>query len=265
MAAMARDNYGLAMRLANVQMEGGHTIAEYLWQLIGDQMASKESLLLAGICIANLYKSGAIQGDCPKVAQQLLPTLSGLMDTPGMIGYRSMVVLAYLIGDNPALQRETIGCHSIGKLASILRETGEYELNRYSEYGSGHSSLTLGRYSQLKEGVFIALAAIASSQDDCRKLILESGVLKYAAKSLRSSSAAERAAACQCIRSLSRSAKALRTSLVDENVLGPMLSLLDDDDSMVKISACASICNLILDFSPMKSVKHVYTALCLPL
>jgi hypothetical protein len=43
--------------------------------------------------------------------------------------------------------------------------------------------------------------------------------------------------------------------LVDAHVLEPLLQLLQEDqDTTVKVSASAALCNLILDFSPMKKV-----------
>lgn len=63
-----------------------------------------------------------------------------------------------------------------------------------------------------------------------------------------------RAAACQCVRSLSRSVKALRTGLVDAGVVDSLLSLVSSSasSSLLKRTACAALCNLVLDFSPMK-------------
>jgi hypothetical protein len=83
--------------------------------------------------------------------------------------------------------------------------------------------------------------------------VLESTVLKIAVRLLSSEIATLRSAACQVIRSLSRSVKNLRTHLVDANIVGPVIRLLSEsEETVLQTAACATLCNLVLDFSPMK-------------
>jgi len=61
--------------------------------------------------------------------------------------------------------------------------------------------------------------------------------------------------ACSCVRSLSRSVKQLRTHLMDANVADALLRIvLEPTQTSQKVlsDAVSSLCNLVLDFSPMK-------------
>lgn len=61
------------------------------------------------------------------------------------------------------------------------------------------------------------------------------------------------AAAADCMRALSRSARGLRFRLADAAVAGPLVALLRSATHPdVQAAAAAALCNLVLDFSPVK-------------
>lgn len=55
--------------------------------------------------------------------------------------------------------------------------------------------------------------------------------------------------------------KSLRASLVDADVATPLFRLVEDQNPSIQATASATICNLVLDFSPVK-VKSALQALC---
>lgn len=89
-------------------------------------------------------------------------------------------------------------------------------------------------------------------------------VLPFIVAALSDPSAPVRAAACQCCRALSRAVSILRTSLLDEGAGPKLFDLIVDGDPTcadgeddVRVVAMAAVCNLVLDFSPMKQVQSV--------
>ena len=60
------------------------------------------------------------------------------------------------------------------------------------------------------------------------------------------------AAAADCVRALSRSAKNLRLMLCNARIAEPLVAMLGGGDTQAAASACAALCNLVLDFSSFK-------------
>ena len=147
----------------------------------------------------------------------------------------------------------------------------------------GPSGLSLAAYhvTRTRESVLIALAAVASLKDEYRKAIIDNGVVPFVIDSLKPSNytvaspslskpqigetsrhqhptienpSAVILAACGAARGLSRSVSTLRTSLMDAGLASPLFVLLKNQDVDIQISATAVICNLVLEFSPMREV-----------
>ena len=60
------------------------------------------------------------------------------------------------------------------------------------------------------------------------------------------------AAACQVARSLYRSVAALRSGLDDAAIVTPLLACMRSGHPDVQAAAAAALCNVVLDFSPLK-------------
>ncbi|KAI9792981.1 MAG: Armadillo repeat-containing protein 8 [Peltula sp. TS41687] len=132
---------------------------------------------------------------------------------------------------------------------------------------------------RVRESTLQGLASLAPFIDEYRKKIIDSGVTSFLLQSLKSwedsssgpatnghasgddaghltapkgNPASVIVAACDLARTLSRSVSILRTSLIDSGVASPLFLLLRSSDIEVQIAATAALCNLILEFSPMR-------------
>lgn len=254
LAALVRENKMVASSVVQWRLPCGVDLIPFLFELAGKH-SKADVRLMASVVITNLFRSRALPHGHDLIAKNILPGLTQLCDEQGIVSVRAPMILAFLVSQDEALQLACIGCNAVGKLISMV-EAHQKETEKASEYKTastaGQDKLTLSE--QACESAMIALASVASSREECRKLVMESPVLKTIVRLLSSESRALRSSACQCVRSLSRSAKTLRTSLADAHIVEPIIRLLEPtEDVVVRTAACATLCNLVLDFSPMKA------------
>ncbi|GAC76642.1 proteins containing armadillo/beta-catenin-like repeat [Moesziomyces antarcticus T-34] len=112
---------------------------------------------------------------------------------------------------------------------------------------------------RLREACLTALAALTFQHDEPRRKLIDSvqpPVLAMVVSSISFSALGVRVSACRLTRALSRSLSILRTSIVDAGVAPKLVALLQDahEEEVVRVEATAAICNLVLDFSPMKKL-----------
>ena len=150
----------------------------------------------------------------------------------------------------------------------------------------GATGISRSAYHSIKvrETTLVAFAALASDKDEYRKVMIDNGVITFIIRTLRAedtffappSSGVESfnyenieqkasyahcreaiLAACGAARALSRSVSTLRTSLMDAGLTAPLFVLLRCNDMGLKVAATAVVCNLVLEFSPMREVSKV--------
>jgi hypothetical protein len=93
-----------------------------------------------------------------------------------------------------------------------------------------------------------ALAAIAGSEEEFRKRIIDQGSHKIILELLRHQEPRVRASACQGVMALARSEKIVKAVLFSEGVAPMLFRLLSDRYLEVQSNAAAAICNVTLDF-----------------
>ena len=193
--------------------------------------------------IVALYKRPTLlrsKENVKQIATVVLPILVRLLEErPSVVAEQAPFVLSYLVTDNENMQKAACDADAIKRLAAIIQQ---------------QQDKTAQPSEKLIQGVFEALAAIALFKDEYRKQIVDAGVAPHLVAAMRHPSPKVRTAACLCTRSLSRSTNLLRTALVDVEIATPLFTLLSDPFMDVKVAASAVLCNLLLDFSPLRKV-----------
>ncbi|KAL4898318.1 armadillo-type protein [Aspergillus ambiguus] len=227
----------------------------------------------------------------------------GLVPSSERLREEAPAVLATLVIDDQELQKHAVDGDAIKRLSQLLKETynpvpdnrrpmWHAEVDEVPEDAAALSpECRLGSvgYSPLhchvmryRENILKALAALVPFKDEYRKAVCEYGVVPYIIDSLKPCSSDPPAdttspkntaadgnptptllAACGAARMLTRSVSVLRTSLIDAGVATPLFVLIQHPDIEVQIAATSVVCNLALDFSPMK--EAIISAEILPI
>ncbi|DAA79431.1 TPA_exp: Uncharacterized protein A8136_0204 [Trichophyton benhamiae CBS 112371] len=201
-------------------------------------------------------------------------------------------VLASLVMDSRELQKFAVDSGAIKKLTQMLKEsfapTSEAGTPMWSttkrpatvlvqstdsDTSLGPPGFTRQALSKIKyrEAILKALAALSLVNDDYRKAICDTGVVQHIIDSMKpwnpettvlgnktciteleGNTTPVILAACAAARSLTRSVSVLRTSLIDAGIAAPICDLVKSSNIEIQIAATSVMCNLALDFSPMK-------------
>jgi hypothetical protein len=229
------------------------------------------------------------------------PEYDGLIRTTLRLKEEVPFILAALVMDTSELQKHAAEGNAIKKLSQLLKETyNTHQVNAkitwsaepkanndlHSEISSevqlgsvGFSPMTC-HILRYREGILRTVASLALFSDDYRKSFCENGVVPYVINALkpRPSTTTQDAtetkngpadgnpiptilAACGATRALTRSVSVLRTSMIDAGVATPLLELFVHPDIEVQVAATSVLCNLALDFSPMREVRQFLTQL----
>jgi hypothetical protein len=150
-----------------------------------------------------------------------------------------------------------------------------------STLGSPGLSSDIIHAFKYRESTLLALAAMADTVDVLRKAIIDAGAANHLADSLvpYSTSSSDPPsdpnttaksgnpipvliAACTMTRCLSRSVCTLRTSLIDHQVAQPLFGLMKHPNRGVQLAATKVVTNLVLEFSPNRSVSFPVPGVC---
>ena len=257
LAAFVRNNRQVAKSLVEYQVQVSNVKnvnGSILSLLIRNLREKRSSIrLISAACYANIYRTGIIPEKEQEIVQYVIPTLIKLFqDQSETVREKAPLVFAYLVSENDELQRAASEADAVSKLSQLLFTS--YVACSDDNCSNMKKKAPKAFFSRMCENSLVAIAAICSLREECRKSVIESKILPVVVKSLENPNSSIRVAACQAARSLSRSVKFLRTSLVDAGIALPLFQLLSDKSPEVQSIASATLCNIVLDFSPMKKI-----------
>lgn len=226
----------------------------YLIRLLRSSGSNQLSVRLAS-CIANVFAwkrreaahPGSGESAAPFAARrQVIIAVLALMKDPET-QLKAADVFAQVVEDDGELQE--LLC-TLDTLKCIMLYFAEKEV--------GAGGYTRGALAELRGRGLNVMAAFMTSCSTARFDVMLSQTLMQEIKLGLCAEDSEPVAlaACRCVLSLSRSVKALRTKLVENNIMKSVAALLEDSSSSsserVKEVATAGICNMLLEFSPQR-------------
>ncbi|CAL5433935.1 unnamed protein product [Camellia sinensis] len=192
--------------------------------------------LLACMCLIAINNTSPCYLQVVGTKTKLMFILLELLDDPGEVGDEAAFALSSLISEKEDLQKLAFEANVVDKLCNHLQK-GSLQAKRI-------------------QGILLALADLCSQLESCRSRFLSLQlVLNLVTDALTHDSAVVRAAACICLKSVSRSVKNLSAgNFMNEVIVIPMVRLLHDSSTSVQVAALGALSNIVVDFTTHKSV-----------
>ncbi|GAA5918570.1 hypothetical protein JCM6882_002340 [Rhodosporidiobolus microsporus] len=187
----------------------------------------------------------------------LVTVLLGLIEKERELRARAAFAFAYLIADEPILQVRAIAALALPIFHDVLSQPILLHDQPYP------TPAALEEDARVREGILLSIASLAALFESHRRHVLDASLLPPILSALSHPTVGVRAAGCHCVRALSRSVNILRTDLVEARAEESLVRLLrEEENEVVKVTASAAVANLLLEFSPMRTV--LVEAGCIP-
>ncbi|KAI0564079.1 hypothetical protein FGB62_30g329 [Gracilaria domingensis] len=214
------------------------------------------SLRLAACRILTIFKSHGLL--TPGLDSNVVTSLVILLDEPAhRIQITSSLTLSELVANSPELQSVATENNAVSKLVGIFCESMSIKEDaEKSDEMTDYNPIPTRKNEQRIETCASALTAIASltrNVDASRVAVVEENALPKIVAALEEKNDDVVLAAVQCMRSLSRSVKIVRRDIADERIGTALLRLLSTSNAAIRRCASAALCNLVLEFSPIRT------------
>eukprot|EP00729_Bicosta_minor_P005473 gene5473-12826_t len=232
----------------------------YLFGMLRSGGSSQLGLLITS-CIANIFQwkasspsaaSAASSASHPPTSARLSPSTR----SAAPFAARRHVILIVLA----LVKEQSVRAQAAKVFVKLVKDDVEVQellctLNmlRYISLFFGEGDVAADS-ALLRERGLEVMAAYTNSCNNARFQVKESAALISEIKQglCVADSAAIRLAACNCVLSLSRSVKVVRKELVESRMAMGVAILLDDPAEAVQEAATAALCNMLLEYTPLR-------------
>ncbi|KAI0723864.1 ARM repeat-containing protein [Cerioporus squamosus] len=258
LASLTKENEPLASRLARAP-PGQESVMSTVLSLCKSR--NTELQLAASLCATNIlrappapkshiaYISPADQTTAITIMHVLNRIISS--DTASnQSKTKACFILYYLVTDHRLFCQLAYERNCLVQVAQLVTSITPVEKTTEIDEDEPES------VSRLREAALIVVAAIAMFDNDIRTAVTdELKIIPAVQASLTHRYVGVRYAACQCARALSRAVAALRTNIVDTGLGISVFQLFmkQDEDRQVMHAASTVVCNVVTDFSPLRS------------
>ncbi|KAI9065407.1 ARM repeat-containing protein [Trametes sanguinea] len=257
LANLVRDCESLARRLARAP-PGTESVLSLALEL--SKSRNVDLQLAASYCASSILRACSYTiYDSPMSANDqahaitIMHVLNRIIDSEtasNQARTKACFILYHLVCDNRLLCQLAFERNSLAKVANLINTITPTEKAPEFEEDEPES------VSRLREAALTAVAAIALFDTDIRTAVTdELRLIPAIQASLANRYVGVRYAACQCARALSRAVSALRTNIVDTGLGLAVFQLFmkQDEDRRVMHAASAVICNIVTNFSPLRT------------
>ncbi|KAI0306232.1 ARM repeat-containing protein [Multifurca ochricompacta] len=263
LAALAKDNHDVAIHLARAPV--GRPNADYPLALtLALKLCKSRSTdvqLAAGLCATHIIRASAANHHHPAppdlaASLVVMHVMNRLIDSKSespQCRTKACFILNYLVMDEKELCQSVYDKGSLAKLSELVHTLTPPPAtdSKISELEDEPESLCC-----LREAALTTIAVLALADNDIRRDVTDvQRLLPPLASALTHRHIGVRYAACQCVRALSRSVAVTRTSLVDSGLGTALFAVFtkDDEDRRVLHAALAAVCNLVNQYSPLRT------------
>ncbi|PIL24324.1 hypothetical protein GSI_14077 [Ganoderma sinense ZZ0214-1] len=256
LASLAKDNETLAIRLAKGP-PGQEPVLSAVLSLCKSRNTDLQ--LAASLCATNILRASSSPNSSyfPPSDQtgaitimHVLNRIIGSDTASNQTRTKACFILYHLVADHKDFCQLAFDRNSLSHVGQLVKSITPVEKTTEEEEDEPES------VSRLREAALTAVAAISLFDIDIRTAVTdELRLIPAIQTSLSHRYVGVRYAACQCARALSRAVSALRTNIVDTGLGMSVFRLFmkEGEDRRVMHAASTVICNVVTDFSPLRS------------